>query len=65
MTVDPATVQHIADHDGRRYYFCAAGCRTAFHADPDRYTAGSPAAASVGGRVLDINPRTTDHGAQQ
>src|SRR5688572_28821855 len=37
MSVDPHTTQHRAEHAGRTYYFCAAGCRTKFLADPARY----------------------------
>jgi P-type Cu+ transporter len=39
MTVDPHTAKHRADYAGRPYYFCSAGCRTKFLADPDRYLA--------------------------
>ena len=37
MKVDPATARHRAEHDGRTYYFCSAGCRTKFLADPQHY----------------------------
>ena len=37
MTVDPAKTAHHADHGGRAYHFCSAGCRTKFVADPERY----------------------------
>ncbi len=37
MTVDPHTAKHRADHDGRAYYFCSAGCKAKFEADPKRY----------------------------
>lgn len=37
MTVDPSTAKHRAEHGGKTYYFCAAGCRTKFAADPARY----------------------------
>jgi P-type Cu+ transporter len=37
MDVDPHTAKHRADHNGRTYYFCSAGCRTKFVADPARY----------------------------
>ncbi|MBV8538779.1 MAG: heavy metal translocating P-type ATPase [Alphaproteobacteria bacterium] len=37
MSVDPATAKHQARHDGATYYFCCAGCRTKFEADPARY----------------------------
>jgi Cu+-exporting ATPase len=37
MTVDPHTAKHRHDHLGHPYYFCSAGCRTKFIADPDKY----------------------------
>jgi len=48
MSVDPATAKHHAHHDGTEYFFCCAGCRTKFEADPERHLqkarAGTPAA---------------------
>lgn len=37
MTVDPATAKHRFDYEGETYYFCSAGCRTKFAADPTAY----------------------------
>jgi P-type Cu+ transporter len=37
MRVDPRTAKHRAEYAGRPYYFCSAGCRTKFLADPARY----------------------------
>jgi Cu+-exporting ATPase len=37
MRVDPATAKHRADHDGQTCYFCSAGCRAKFLADPAKY----------------------------
>jgi Cu+-exporting ATPase len=37
MKVDPHTATHRATHEGRSYYFCSAGCREKFIADPARY----------------------------
>ena len=37
MTVDPHTAKHRHDYKGHTYYFCSAGCRTKFAADPDKY----------------------------
>ncbi len=37
MTVDPHTAKHRADYHGHTYYFCSAGCRTKFIADPQKY----------------------------
>ncbi|HEX3760250.1 MAG TPA: YHS domain-containing protein, partial [Kofleriaceae bacterium] len=46
MTVDPATATHRAEHAGRTYYFCSAGCRTKFMSDPAKYLAPAPAPAA-------------------
>jgi Cu+-exporting ATPase len=40
MTVDPHSAKHRADHAGRAYYFCCAGCRAKFVADPQKYLGG-------------------------
>ena len=37
MDVDPHTAKHKAEHGGKTYYFCAAGCRTKFVAEPLKY----------------------------
>ena len=37
MTVDAETTPHHAEYQGQTYYFCSAGCRTKFIADPQRY----------------------------
>jgi len=37
MTVDPHKTPHRAEHAGNPYYFCSAGCRAKFVADPVRY----------------------------
>ena len=37
MKVDPHKAKHRAEHQGRPYYFCSAGCRTKFVADPEKY----------------------------
>src|SRR5690348_1896297 len=42
MWVDPATAKHRAEHSGASYYFCSAGCRSKFVADPSRYLAARP-----------------------
>ena len=37
MDVDPHTAKHRGEHHGQTYYFCSAGCRTKFIANPARY----------------------------
>ena len=49
MTVDPHSAKHCADHGGRTYYFCCAGCRAKFVADPQKYLGGrQPESVSEG-----------------
>src|ERR1700720_1788513 len=45
MDVDPATARHRAHHGGHTHYFCSAGCRAKFEADPAKYLGPAPAAA--------------------
>jgi Cu+-exporting ATPase len=47
MKVDPATAKHSLEHEGRHFYFCAAGCLKKFQADPPRYLAKEKAPAPV------------------
>ena len=47
MTVDPATTAHRAAHEDQDYFFCSAGCRTKFVAEPDRYLGEKPQPAHV------------------
>ena len=37
MRVDPHATTHRAEHNGQPYYFCSAGCRAKFLADPAHY----------------------------
>src|SRR5690606_32289091 len=48
MSVDIATATHKAERGGQMHYFCSAGCRTKFEADPARYLA-KPAQAGPHG----------------
>ena len=40
MSVEVATAKHRAQHSGKTYHFCSAGCRTKFIASPAQYLAG-------------------------
>jgi len=42
MTVNIATAKHVLQHVGHDAYFCSAGCKQKFSADPERYTKGPP-----------------------
>jgi YHS domain-containing protein len=39
MSVDPDLAKDKVQYAGATYYFCSAGCRSAFEKDPARYTA--------------------------
>jgi Cu+-exporting ATPase len=39
MAVDPTTAKHQAEHGEKNYFFCSAGCREKFLADPGKYIA--------------------------
>ncbi len=41
MTVDPATAAARSEFEGETVYFCCAGCKQKFDADPSRFTAKS------------------------
>ncbi|MCX7587804.1 heavy metal translocating P-type ATPase [Phenylobacterium sp. 58.2.17] len=47
MQVDPATASERSAHAGETYFFCSAGCRTKFEADPKRYLKAQPAPAAA------------------
>ena len=51
MDVDPETAAATSEYGGATYYFCAAGCKEAFDAEPQKYLSGGappemPAAAA-------------------
>lgn len=38
MQVDPKSAAGQAQHQGKTYFFCAAGCKAKFEKDPGQYT---------------------------
>ena len=46
MAVDPRTTPHHLRHAGVEHYFCSAGCRAKFEAEPARYLAHAADAAA-------------------
>jgi Cu+-exporting ATPase len=39
MTVDEKTAAATSEYKGKKYYFCAVGCKKAFDANPEKYLA--------------------------
>ena len=65
MSVDPARAVHSHRHDGQTYYFCCAGCRAKFEADPDRYlTPGARREAASGHGVAAAAELPADEAAE-
>jgi Cu+-exporting ATPase len=64
MTVDPAKTAHTAEHAGKTYYFCCAGCATKFRTDPQKYLQAKPVASHSGGRLVQLGVPGA-HTAQQ
>ncbi|GAF93519.1 unnamed protein product [marine sediment metagenome] len=48
MAIDPVCKMEVkeseaaatSEYQGKKYYFCAAGCKKAFDQDPEKYLAG-------------------------
>jgi len=38
MEVDSSTAKWKSTYNGKEYYFCAPGCKTAFEKNPAKYT---------------------------
>ena len=68
MRVDPATAKHRHSYRDRDYFFCSAGCREKFVADPERYLRHAPvpepqAAPSKGAiYTCPMHPEIRQHG---
>ncbi|HEX9121175.1 MAG TPA: heavy metal translocating P-type ATPase [Terriglobales bacterium] len=48
MSVDPAQAKATAEHQGRTYYFCCAGCARKFTAEPQKYLQNPAGLVSLG-----------------
>ncbi len=64
MTVDPATAKHKTEHAGATHYFCCAGCRTKFEADPAKYLAKAASKATDPVCGMSVDMATAKHKAE-
>ncbi len=37
MTVDESTAQYFSEYKGKKYFFCAPGCKKLFDENPEKY----------------------------
>ena len=63
MSVDPATAKHKAEHAGAAYYFCSAGCREKFVAEPARFLPAPTPARAAETRALERDLHLPDASA--
>ena len=42
MDVDPANARYQAQHNGKEFFFCSAGCLTKFQGNPEKILASAP-----------------------
>ena len=54
MQVDPASARAQAEHGGRTYFFCCAGCSKKFEAAPEQYLQPRPAPPRGTGPMLTV-----------
>src|SRR6202035_615858 len=66
MTVDPSRAKATHEHAGKMYYFCCAGCKEKFSADPAKYLMPRSLVgiASMSAHPAQIAPSST-HGVSQ
>jgi Cu+-exporting ATPase len=66
MTVDPSRAKATHEHAGKMYYFCCAGCKEKFSADPAKYLMPRSLVgiASMSAHPAQIAPAST-HGVSQ
>jgi YHS domain-containing protein len=38
MTVDESTAKYVSEYKGKKYYFCAPGCKATFDQDPEKWS---------------------------
>ena len=71
MVVDPSTARHKSEHAGETYYFCSAGCKAKFEANPEKYLAAKPAEADHAEHLakdpvcgMTVDPHAAKHRAE-
>jgi YHS domain-containing protein len=37
MTIDETKTKHVSEHEGKKFYFCSAPCKSAFDKEPHKY----------------------------
>lgn len=43
MMIEAETANSTSTYQGKTYYFCSPGCKTAFERDPEKYVGGEQA----------------------
>ncbi len=64
MKVDPATAKFSHEHGGQTYFFCCAGCREKFRANPEKVLSAPPKPMGSGLISLGMPSPQTGEGAR-
>ena len=48
MNVEESSAKHTLEHQGKTYYFCAAGCKSTFAENPGKYLDSSHKPSMLG-----------------
>ncbi len=54
MNVNPATARYKAQHNGKEYFFCCAGCQAKFQANPEKILSTPPKPMTMGSGLVSI-----------
>jgi YHS domain-containing protein len=49
MQVDEKKAKHMYEYKGKKYYFCAPGCKLLFSKNPEKFLAGERMRMGEGG----------------
>jgi Cu+-exporting ATPase len=59
MDVSPETARHKTLHNGKEYFFCSAGCRAKFQANPEKILSSPPRPMTIPSGLLSLDAPAT------
>lgn len=54
MKIDPAKAQFKSEYEGKTYYFCSAGCKAKFDANPSQYLIKEEKTTASGMQMMEM-----------
>src|ERR1022692_4869883 len=59
MDVSPETARHKTLHNGKEYFFCSAGCRAKFQANPEKILSSPPRPMTIPSGLVSLDAPAT------